>query len=205
MTLRFSVDLQTFVVYFGKHVQIHSLWYYKWCLLRVFCTMDDCFTWMISKCMVLYWLNKIYSSLFIFPVRLGFQSTITWPEISLYPYFRIIDLLLLVRMMLSWQYWLLSHTAQEMQGMVKVLDKCFIRSETTHLYLGVCWSGSLYLRAQNRSQLYPFRHIMFYTQERILAHFPVCKLYQHESGKWKLNVWTCSFPVSSPKETWAVI
>lgn len=133
LTLRFSVDLQTSVVYLCKCVQIHSVWYYKWCLLRVSCRMEDCFTWMTSKCMVLFWFNKIYSSLFIFPVWLGFHSTVMWPEISLYPYFWITGLLLFVCIMLNRQYWLLSYTAQEMQGMVKVLDKCFTGFETTCL------------------------------------------------------------------------
>jgi len=42
--------------------------------------------------------------------------------------------------------------------------------------MGLRGYGSLYLRAQNRSQLYPFKRIMFYTQERILPRFPVCKV-----------------------------
>jgi hypothetical protein len=145
LTLRFAVNLHTFVVYLCKHVQIHSVWYYKWCLLGVSCRTDDRFPRMTSKCTVLYWLNKIYSSLFIFAVRLGFYSTVLWPDILLDPYFRIIGLLLFMCIMLIWRYWLLSFREQEMQGMVKVLDKCFTKFETTCLYSGVCWSGFTWL------------------------------------------------------------
>jgi hypothetical protein len=49
---------------------------------------------------------------------------------------------------------------------------------------GVCLHdfGSLYLRAQNRSQLYPVRHVMSYTHERIYLIFQPVKSTNKKEG-----------------------
>jgi hypothetical protein len=65
--------------------------------------------------------------------------------------------------------------------MVKVLVQCFTRFETHDCIqgcagVGGCDFGKLYLRDQNRSQLYPVRHIKFYNMEINVACFPVCEV-----------------------------